>query len=84
MTIRQWVFIYLCFLVPWNTVWMPGQVQIKGTGHYWQLLKIIVSITKLILGNKQWRAVSNIKHCEKRLSLNERSSFRKRNYFSFI
>ena len=43
-------------------------VVLKGTVHYRQLLKIIVSI-KTHLFNDQRRAVDSIKHCEKRLPL---------------
>ena len=40
-----------------------GHCRVKGTGHYWYLLKIIVRI-KNLLGNKHWRAVDSINHCE--------------------
>ena len=39
---------------------------LKGTGHYWYLLKIYVTIETL-LGNEQWRAVDSIEHCEKHI-----------------
>ena len=39
----------------------PSVINFKGTGHYWQLLKVVVSITNL-LGNKQWGAVDSIQH----------------------
>ena len=41
---------------------------IKDTGHYWYLLKIIVSINKTLLGNVI-KHLTSIKHCEKRLPL---------------
>ena len=34
----------------------PTVVFLKGTGHFWLLLKIIVKY-KNLLGNQQWRAV---------------------------
>ena len=36
-------------------------VELEGTGHYWQLLKIIVGI-KTYLEKKSMRAVDSIKH----------------------
>ena len=51
---------------------------IKGTGRYWEVLKIIVSI-KNLLGNDQWRAVESIKHSEKRLPLELRSFWERSN-----
>ena len=41
-------------------------IELKGTGHYWYLLKIIC-FHKNLLGNKQWRAVDILKHFEMRL-----------------
>ena len=40
----------------------------SDTVHYWEVLKIIVSI-KTFLVNEQWRVVDSIKHCETRLPL---------------
>ena len=41
----------------------------KGSGHYWYVNTQNNCKHKNLLGNKQWRAVDCIKHCEKRLPL---------------
>ena len=46
-----------------HTFIKPPPSPFKGTELFWWLLKI----TRNLLGNEQWRSVSSMKLCEKRL-----------------
>ena len=48
-------------------VWLVKNSQLKGSRHYWYLLKIIIIIKPdLVTSNGETREVDSIKHCEKR------------------